>query len=209
MTNFKISDMALAKSDQLNAEDLLGRDMVIKITKVTKKDPKQPQPLWLHYEGDDGKPYKPCKGMIKILFSMWGEDETTYIGRLLSLYRREDVSFGKDRDIGGIRLNGMSNIEKSFKVKITESRNKRYEYPIKKLIAESVITQDDVDELMVKGAEASLKGVEGYTSWGKSLTGAEKSAVKGKLKDWLDIAKGVDNPAPEIETEVQDDEFPV
>jgi len=216
MTEYKIADMILAKSDQLNAEDLLGREMVIKITKVTKKDPKKPQPLWINYEGDDGgkRPYKPCKGMIKIIFSMWGENESNYIGRSLSLYRFEEAVYA-GKEVGGLRLNGMSHIEKSFKVKITESRNKKVEYSIKKLevAVESTITQDDVDELMVKGAEASLKGVVGYTTWGKSLSVEERSFIKSKRAEWLAVAEGVDNPTPEPEAEdepeVQDDEFPV
>ena len=48
-----------AKSDQLNADDLIGAPRTITITRVTGND--GDQPVSIFYEGDGGKPFKPCK----------------------------------------------------------------------------------------------------------------------------------------------------
>lgn len=45
------------KSDQLNADDLIGRTMTIKVREVTFKDSKD-QPVFFYFEGDENKPYK-------------------------------------------------------------------------------------------------------------------------------------------------------
>ena len=50
-----------AKSDQLNADDLIGSPKTIKITTV--KACAGDQPIAVNYEGDNGKPYKPNKAM--------------------------------------------------------------------------------------------------------------------------------------------------
>ena len=47
------------KSDQLNAEQLLSGPMTIRVTEVRVSDSAE-QPVVVHYEGDDGRPYKPC-----------------------------------------------------------------------------------------------------------------------------------------------------
>ena len=73
-----MNDMASAiipKSDQLNADDLLAGPITIKITGVTVKGG-QEQPVSIHYEGDDGKPYKSCKSMNRVLVSAWGPDSS-------------------------------------------------------------------------------------------------------------------------------------
>ncbi len=47
------------KSDQLNADDLLTGPRTITITEVVNRETPD-QPVWIRYEGDGGKPYKPC-----------------------------------------------------------------------------------------------------------------------------------------------------
>ena len=72
------------KSDQLNADDLSGRDMTIKITGVKIKGG-QEQPVSIHFENDDGKPYKACKSMCRVMVSAWGADSSKYVGRSMTL----------------------------------------------------------------------------------------------------------------------------
>ena len=45
------------KSDQLNSDDLIGRNLTIKVTQVSILA--GDQPVAVHYEGDEGKPYTP------------------------------------------------------------------------------------------------------------------------------------------------------
>ena len=51
-------DTVIPNSQQLNADDLIGgQSRTIKITNVTIAMGEQP--VAIHYEGDNGKPYKP------------------------------------------------------------------------------------------------------------------------------------------------------
>src|ERR1700760_592135 len=102
-----LSHTITAKSDQLNADDLIGNSITIKITALTLD--KGEQPLAISYEGDKGKPYKPCKSMRRVLVGVWGKDGNVYIGRLLTLYRDEKVTYG-GLNVGGLRISHMSHI---------------------------------------------------------------------------------------------------
>jgi len=63
-----VSSTIQAKSDQLNADDLIaGQTKTIKVTKVSILGGEQP--VALSYEGDGGKPYKPGKSMRRFLVS--------------------------------------------------------------------------------------------------------------------------------------------
>ena len=81
-----MNDMAatiIPKSDQLNADDLIAGSMTITITDVTIR-PGTEQPISIHYEGDNGKPYKACKSMCRVMVTAWGPDSKKYVGRSLT-----------------------------------------------------------------------------------------------------------------------------
>lgn len=118
-----ISKTIEPKSDQLNADDLIGGSKTIKITDVKLLETDQ-QPVHIHYEGDDGKPYKPSKGMRRVLVELWGVDADKYKGHLLTLYRDGNVKFAGS-EVGGIRISHATGIDKPKKVLITISRGKR------------------------------------------------------------------------------------
>lgn len=107
-----ISDLSGAiviKTDQLNAEDFIGDiTMDIVITRVDYKQGASQQPLSLHSEGL--QPFKPCLTMIKALIEIWGKDGRQWVGRTLTLYRRIDVDFGKQKNIGGVRISHFSDM---------------------------------------------------------------------------------------------------
>lgn len=123
----------VAKSDQLNSDDLIGRPLTIKITKTLLVN--GDQPVAIHYEGDNGKPWKPCKSMRRVLVGVWGGDASTYAGRSLTLYRDDSVSFGGSQ-VGGIRISHMSHINADFHMPLTVSRSNRKKYTVKPLGAE-------------------------------------------------------------------------
>ena len=78
------------KSDQLNADDLLGTTLTVKITKVALcAEPDQP--VAVYFEGDGGKPYKPGKSMRRVMINAWGDESANYIGRRMTLFRDEKV----------------------------------------------------------------------------------------------------------------------
>lgn len=111
-----------AKSDQLNADDLIGAPRTITITRVTGSD--GDQPVSIFYEGDGGKPFKPCKTIRRVLMGVWGRDGNSYVGKAMTLYRDNSVTFG-GLQVGGIRISHMSGIDKETTVVVMKSKGKK------------------------------------------------------------------------------------
>ena len=120
------------KSDQLNADDLIGRTLTVKIAAV-RLTVEADQPVALNYEGDDGKPYKPCKSMRRVLVTVWGPDGNAYVGRSMTLYRDEKVQFG-GMAVGGIRISHMSNLDQPMTMALTASRASKRPFTVQPLI---------------------------------------------------------------------------
>ena len=119
------------KSDQLNAEQLLGGPMLLTITDV-RVGAGEDQPVVVHYQGDNGRPYKPCKTMRKVLILAWGQDGREWVGKSLEVYNDPAVRFG-NMDVGGIRIARMSDIPKDIKVSLTATKGKKALHEIKLL----------------------------------------------------------------------------
>ena len=120
-----IIDMAQfveAKSDQLNADDLIGAPRTITVTRVVGCD--GDQPIAIFYEGDNGKPFKPCKTMRRVLLAVWGRNAADYVGRSMTLYRDDSVTFG-GLNVGGIRISHMSHIDKKTVVVVMKTKGKK------------------------------------------------------------------------------------
>lgn len=119
------------KSDQLNFDDLIGgRTLTIKVTKVTGTD--GDQPISIHFEGDNGKPYKPCKSMRRVLIQVWGDKAEAFVGRSMTLYGDPTVKFG-GAEVGGIRISHVSGIDKDMTMALTATRASRKPYTVKPL----------------------------------------------------------------------------
>ena len=119
------------KSDQLNADDLIGRELTIKVARVSLCG-EPDQPVAIHYEGDGGKPYKPCKSMRRVMVHVWGGDGNAYVGRRMTLYRDDKVQFG-GMAVGGIRISHMSDIDNAVTMALTATRASRKPFTVKPL----------------------------------------------------------------------------
>ncbi len=111
------------KSDQLNADDLIAGSITIRITNVVVSLG-QEQPIRIRFEGDNGKPYKPCKSMARVMVELWGRDATLYAGRRMTLFRDPSVSYGAEIT-GGIRISHMSHIPGKVTLAVTVSKKRR------------------------------------------------------------------------------------
>lgn len=131
-----MSDLTAAtapKSDQLNADDLIGGPRVIKITSVeVARGVGAEQPVSIHFEGDGGRPYKPCKSMVRVMVAAWGNDSSKFAGRSLKLYRDPDVTWA-GLAIGGIRISHMSDIAKEMTLALTVTKSKRTLYRVERM----------------------------------------------------------------------------
>lgn len=120
------------KSDQLNSEDFIGKGPItVTITKVSGNNDPQ-QPISINYDGDNGKPYKPCKTCRRILVSVWGADGSKYVGRSMTLYRDPAVKFG-GMDVGGIRISHMSDIDKPVTMALSVSKANKKPFTVQPL----------------------------------------------------------------------------
>lgn len=116
------------KSDQLNADSLLGHPITIKITGV-EIAPGGEQPVTIHYEGENGRPYKPCKSMCRVMVAIWGDDANQYTGRMLTLYRDPEVMWGGMK-VGGIRISHASHIDGKHTMALTATRGNRKPFTV-------------------------------------------------------------------------------
>lgn len=123
-----VSKTIAPKSDQLNADDLISGARTIKITEVRGLTDVN-QPLAMFFEGCEGKPYKPCKSMRRVLVRAWGSEGLDYVGKSLTVYRDESVVFGGVQ-VGGIRISHMSHIDAPLTLALSESRAKRKPYTV-------------------------------------------------------------------------------
>ena len=116
-----------AKSDQLNADDLIGAPRTITVRKVTGND--GDQPVSIYYEGDNNKPFKPCKTIRRVLMGVWGRYANDYVGKSMTLYRDDKVTFG-GLETGGIRISHMSHIDKETMVVVMKSKGKKAPFKV-------------------------------------------------------------------------------
>lgn len=121
------------KSDQMNSDDLVGGPRTIRVTEVVIKAGEQP--ISVFYEGDNGKPWKPCKTTARLMVAAWGADAKKYVGRSLTLYRDPAVKWA-GMEVGGIRISHMSHIDTDMVYAATVTKGKRAPIRIKPLKAE-------------------------------------------------------------------------
>ncbi len=102
-----LSSTVIAKSDQLNADDLI-EPITITVTRVDKVSSKD-QPVLVHSAGK--QPFKPCLTMRRMLISAWGKYKDEWVGRSMVVYCDPEVLWaGKAH--GGIRISHVSHINK-------------------------------------------------------------------------------------------------
>lgn len=176
----------IPKSDQLNTDDLLGGPIIITINKVSIS-PGIEQPVLIHYSGDNGKPYKPCKSMCRVMVSLWGSDANQYVGRSMTLYADPKVLWG-GMAVGGIRISHMSHIAESTTMALTATKGSRKPYTVKPL-AEKIVKSDRETSSAAHGSEidntalladadaAAAKGMDAYAAFWKSITKEQRHAL--------------------------------
>lgn len=116
-----------AKSDQLNATDIMGTELVIRIRDAQLTNNKD-QPLSIYFDGDNNRPWKPSKGMRRVLAAGWGADTDNLIGKSVKLYFEPTVTYA-GKEVGGIRIKAMSDINPNGMV-VVEAVNRQKRVPV-------------------------------------------------------------------------------
>ena len=114
-----ISQALLAKSDQLNAGDLTGSPIVATISAVVGEPTK---PI-IELEGMDGRPWKPSKGMLRIIARGWGTETDAFVGRRVKLVNNPEVIYAGEA-VGGVEVVAMSHLDKPFTIPVRISQKK-------------------------------------------------------------------------------------
>lgn len=118
-----ISRAIIAKSDQLNYDDIGTREIVIRVNNVTVNN--TDQPVSIFYDGCNNRPYKPCKSMLRLICDAWGEETDNWIGKSMRLYGDPTVKWA-GAEVGGIRINAFSDIDKNgISCYVTITRGKK------------------------------------------------------------------------------------
>lgn len=124
-----ISQAMQAKSDQLNALDIIGSPLVVKIRAVDYKQGRD-QPVWVYFDGDNNRPWKPSKGMIRVLCGAWGTETDAWLGRYARLEYEPSVVYA-GKEVGGVWVKAMSDIpEKGMMFSLAINRSKRIPFPV-------------------------------------------------------------------------------
>lgn len=178
-----MSAFVVPKSDQMNADDLISGPMTVTITKVSGTG-NADQPVAVYFEGDNGKPFKPCKSMRRVMIAAWGADANQYPGRAMTLYRDPKVAFG-GMEVGGIRISHMSHMERDLALALTVTKAKRAPFVVKVLKQQTAASPPAVALKLLSPAMEEVDAPKGMEQWVTRCKAAiEKIADPGKLAEW-------------------------
>lgn len=174
------------KSDQINFDQLFFTGpMTVKITVVTLTKGAE-QPCAVNFEGDGGRVYRPCKSMRKVMVHVWGKFTNAYVGQTMTLYGDHDVAFG-GKKVGGIRISHMTGLDKPVSMALTETKGRNKMFTVQPLVVDEP-KQIDVEKLKDSAKVCADNGVSEYQEFWKSLTNAERSAMKPFHDDFKKVA---------------------
>ena len=116
----------VAKSDQLNAVDLIGGPITVAVEEVTRGEQDQPVIIGI----GNRHPYKPCKSMRRVLIACWGSNPAAWIGHKMTLFCDPQVKWGGE-SVGGIRISHLSHLPReSQEIQLNESKHKKVTYKV-------------------------------------------------------------------------------
>lgn len=180
-----ISHTLIAKSDQLNAADL-ARPIVVTVrgVRVVRED----QPVVVDI-GDDYQPWKPCKGMRRLLARVWGTNTDDWPGHRVELYNDPEAKWA-GAAVGGIRVSAISGIDRAIRYSMRTSKQGSTVYDV--LALERAPAEVDPSEAREKflayaaGKGVTREQVEGY------LAGSGAMLEDLSVDNLRDLARDLD-----------------
>jgi len=130
MTSMDITPSIAAKSDQWNADDLIGTSQTVTIDHWTKGSDEQPNNL--HLVETPERAYRPSKSMARVIVQAWGKESDNYAGKRLTLARDPNVKYAGQK-VGGIVISHISDIAKPLTIALTERRGLKVPFTVKPL----------------------------------------------------------------------------
>lgn len=171
-----------AKSDQLNAEDLLGGPRTIKITGGVEREGK----IRLSFEGDNGRPWVLSKTAVRILAACWGMDPSKWIGLSCTVYNDESVVYG-GKEVGGIRVSHVEGIQAPRTLNLTVTRGKKKEHVIQPLTIERQSKADAWRERLLAVTQSPDMTVD--QAWAKVPAGIKAELGTGLYDQLIEMER--------------------
>ncbi len=153
------------RSDQLNADDLIGGPLTVTIADVKQGTTEQPVNVELiEYPG---RAYRPSKSMRRVMVACWGPETSSYKGRQLTLFRNPDIKFGGEK-VGGIEISHASHIDKPVVIALTRTRGRRTDFKVEPLAPRDwnrdlKLAGTNIDKVLQLGKAARAAGATDQT----------------------------------------------
>lgn len=159
-----ISQAIIAKSDQVNAIDLVMGSQTVTVLEVTEGNAEQRVNIVTDVFGP-GRPFKPSKTVLRILAQAWGRETNHWVGHSMTIYRDPAVRWAGE-EVGGIRVSALSHIDKPFTLNLPTSKGKHAKATVTPIAtpkprdwaAELELAGNDVDALYALGTAAKAAG---------------------------------------------------
>ena len=179
-----ISNAIIAKSDQLNAVDLMSGPRVVTVVEVREGNAEQPVVV-ITKEFGPARPFKPSKTVLRVLASAWGKDTTVWVGRQMELYRDPTVRWAGE-EVGGIRIKALSHIDKAAVFNLPTSKGKHAKSTIVPLNATNAeapsVSVEDAEWVDLLNAADTLEDLQ--RTWaGATAAGVTKNQTIIDAKD--------------------------
>jgi hypothetical protein len=115
----------IAKSDQLNADDLIGGPQTFTVVEV-RETGNEDQPVSIVLaEWPRNRPFKPSKTVARILAYCLGHETDDWPPNVrMTLFRDAKVKWAGE-EVGGIRISHLSHIDGPQKIALQESKHKK------------------------------------------------------------------------------------
>lgn len=184
-----ITDSCVAKSNEINAVDLTAAPITVTIIGVSyTKGAERPVVIDVGIEGKSWIPGLTCRRILRDHMSPRTEE---WIGHQVSLYCDPDVVHKNER-VGGIRISGLSSIDKVVEHKALQSQRKRVTYiihPITRTTATlapplPAYTDEDMDknaaawEAAIKAGKSTTDSLIRTIEKRFTLTDNQKEAIR-------------------------------
>lgn len=181
MTNRDVTKAIAPKSDQLNADDLITGPRTIKIRDVEVKATAD-QPIFVYFDGDDNKPWKPSKTAARCLASIWGANAAQWVGLSCTIYNDPTVTWA-GAAVGGVRVSHMEGLDKPRQLQLTKTRGKKSAVTIQPIVIGDNPPSVDNTAILTAARDAASKGRDTFMKWWKD--NKDKQSVANEIMDEL------------------------
>lgn len=182
---------AAAKSDQIDADNLIGGIVMDVTIKAVQRGPSQEQPLQLALEETE-KFYRPSKTYRRALIGCFGDDPANWIGKRLRIVRNPETMFGGVK-VGGLEVSHAS-IKEPMVFMLAAKRGKKTAVKIdvipaakKQEIKHEIHTPEQKAANIAKAKAAINQAIEGEVIKPHARGTISGDAEEGNLDDGLPL----------------------